>query len=690
MTNRITTTAVLAAATLVVGQALAQQAPQVTSPLRVTAPAPSLTMPSPEDAREQIERTPGGVDLIPAEEFRDKRVATVKDMFEYAPGVMAQSKYGQGDARMSIRGSGLSNNNHLRGLLLLQDGMPFNGADGFGDTMEVDPLAVRYIEVFRGANALQYGSSYLGGAINFVSPTGRSDPGYLVRMDGGSFGAFRSQVAAGGVIDKWDYYVTPTWSKAEGFRDHSENDYKRLIANIGYRPTQTVETRFFLQANEIDQDIPSGLTRTQALSTPRTTPATSFNNNTQRDIDSVRLGNKTTLLLGDFEVTTGGYFRDRTLYHPLSALVIDDRSKEFMVFGRAQTEGMIFGRKDRFLFGTNAFGGNNKAMRFRPLVNDIQGSKTNESDQRALTLDVYAENQYFVIPTVAFVTGVQASYADRVSKDRFLSDGDDSASRTYHNINPKIGLLWQAQPKLQVFGNYSWSTEPPNFSALNPTATAGFFPLKPQKAQTVEIGTRGNVGDWGWDLSLYHAWLKNEMQIFTFSDGTTQTLNAARTIHRGIELGLDAPVWRGVLLPAGEGSDRVRWRTAYTLNDFRFDGDARYGDNRLPVIPIHFLRTELRYDHPKGVYFGPNLEWVPTPPFIDNANTVQSIPYTLLGFKAGWKPQGTPLHLFFDARNLTDKTYVADVTATQSATQASANFNPGEGRAFYAGFEVRW
>ena len=40
----------------------------------------------------------------------------------------------------------------------------------------LEPLAARYVEVYRGPNALQYGAATLGGAINFVSPTGRSAP----------------------------------------------------------------------------------------------------------------------------------------------------------------------------------------------------------------------------------------------------------------------------------------------------------------------------------------------------------------------------------------------------------------------------------------------------------------------------------------------------------------------------------
>ena len=52
------------------------------------------------------------------------------------------------------------------------DGIPINTADGYVDSSEIDPTAYRYVEVYKGANALRFGANSLGGAINFVMPTG--------------------------------------------------------------------------------------------------------------------------------------------------------------------------------------------------------------------------------------------------------------------------------------------------------------------------------------------------------------------------------------------------------------------------------------------------------------------------------------------------------------------------------------
>ena len=89
----------------------------------------------------------------------------------------------------------------------MQDSIPLNLADGNGDFPGIDPLATRYIEVYRGANALQFGASNLGGAINFISPAGYNSPKFEVRTEFGSFGYNRLGIATGDIIDNLDYFL---------------------------------------------------------------------------------------------------------------------------------------------------------------------------------------------------------------------------------------------------------------------------------------------------------------------------------------------------------------------------------------------------------------------------------------------------------------------------------------------------
>src|SRR3546814_4626985 len=95
-----------------------------------------------------------------------------------------------------------------RGISLLLDGVPMNTADGLVDFFEVDPSAYRYVEVFKGGNALRFGANALGGAINLVTPTGRDASAFDGRIDVGSFGYVKGQASTGGVSGPLDYFAT--------------------------------------------------------------------------------------------------------------------------------------------------------------------------------------------------------------------------------------------------------------------------------------------------------------------------------------------------------------------------------------------------------------------------------------------------------------------------------------------------
>src|SRR5688572_6023038 len=80
--------------------------------------SPSLTSPDIELARELIEKTPGGVDVIDADEYKDGRTSSVSDALKFSPGVYVQPRFGAEEARLSIRGSGIQRTFHLRGISL--------------------------------------------------------------------------------------------------------------------------------------------------------------------------------------------------------------------------------------------------------------------------------------------------------------------------------------------------------------------------------------------------------------------------------------------------------------------------------------------------------------------------------------------------------------------------------------------
>mgnify|MGYP006426735275 CR=1 FL=1 len=648
---------------------------------------PALTVEDTEAARERIEKTPGAVEVVPAEDFRKKRAVTMKDMLEFVPGVFTQPQYGE-ESRLSIRGSGLSQNFHLRGVRLLQDGVPLNRPDGFGDFQEIDPLAFDRVEVLKGANALQFGATTLGGALNFVTPTGRSAEGVTARGEFGSFGFNRGQAQIGGVAGDLDYFVTGTFLEQNGFRDHSDSKSTRLNANFGYRLSPDIETRLHITYNNIDQELPGSLTRETALGDPDSAFAENVVDNFRRDINSVRLSNRTTVrLAGAGEVTVGGFYTTRDLHHPIF-LVLDNETETFGGFARYNDTVEVAGHSTELVLGSNIQAGTTDDRRFLNLGGE-KGALVDDLEEDALNVEVFAEARFFLRRDLALILGGQFAHNVRDTDDRLTEDGSDtSVRRTFNTFDPKFGVLWEPTAASQVFANVSRSTDVPTFIALNPTAQDEVPDVDEARATTLELGTRGTYGPIVWDAAVFHAWVKDEIQLFNRGQGRTFVQNAENTIHRGVELGftaeLLAPLGLTDELPGG-----LSLQNSYSFNDFRFDDDDTFGDNRLPGAPRHFLRAELLYEHPSGFFIGPNVEWVPTGVDVDNANTRKAPSYALLGARAGLDlPHG--VSLFLDGRNLTDKTFIANTNVLPVATDDATIFDPGDGLAINGGVELRF
>lgn len=115
-------------------------------------------------ARERLDERAGATTLVDGDRYRDGRVGNLVDALGFAPGVFVETRFGAEEARLSIRGSGLQRTFHGRGIVVLQDGVPLNLADGSFDFQAIEPLAARYIQVWRGANALEAGAAECRGA----------------------------------------------------------------------------------------------------------------------------------------------------------------------------------------------------------------------------------------------------------------------------------------------------------------------------------------------------------------------------------------------------------------------------------------------------------------------------------------------------------------------------------------------
>ena len=176
---------------------------------------------------------PGGTAVVDQATIDRTRAANLKDVLDFVPGVWIRPRFGADESQISIRGSGLRNNFHLRGVNVLIDGFIYGQADGFSDFESLELLTTKRIEVYKGANALAYGGYTLGGAINLVSKTGYDAGLVELRSEAGSYGFLKNYIGTGQVYGPFDIYAAFADTELDGYRDHSEQVRRRAYLTLG-------------------------------------------------------------------------------------------------------------------------------------------------------------------------------------------------------------------------------------------------------------------------------------------------------------------------------------------------------------------------------------------------------------------------------------------------------------------------
>ena len=640
------------------------------------------------ERRQRLAEVPGSVALIPAEEIRSTRQANLKDVLRFTPGVYVQPRFGAADeSQISVRGSGLRNNFHARGINLLVNGMPYRNADGFTDFESLELLTTEAIEVYKGANAFRYGGSTLGGAINLETKTGYSSGVIDATAEGGAFGFTKAQLASGGERNGFDWYGSYARTSLDGYRTWSDQRRDRVNLHAGYTLSPRVDVRSFYFFAHVREQLPGALTANELENDPRAADPENVANRWGRDYELHHVGVQLRAQLSPSQrLEVSPYFQYRDIDHPIFQ-VINQQSRDVGAELRYENTAKIGGHRNRFTAGLQPAA---QDMDNRQFVNlaGTHGDLTKDQTDRVYNLGVYAENLLAITNRLSAVVGARLDHSIRKSADHFLSDGDQSDRRVYNPVSPRAGLLFDL-PRVggQLYANASRTFEPPLLLELNSLTVPGFISLDGQSAWQFEIGTRGRTAGLAWDVAVFDAELRNEIlnlnvHPFPGAPFTVPTYrNAERTRHYGLEAGAQYQV-PGHLFTTASGGDWVTLRGAYTYARYRFVRDSILSGNEIPGAPRHVLSAEVKYSHPAGLSVAPSVEWVPESYFVNSANTATNRGWLVLAARADWTLTGTGLTAFVEGRNLTNTKRSPSV---QVDSDAGKYYEPMDGRAVYAG-----
>ena len=671
--------------------------PRVVNLKEVNVLAPrQLTQPTVAQALNEQRLIAGSTSLVQMSPLR-QRLSTLKDALAMQPGVIIQEFFGLNDQpRLNIRGSGIQSNPQRRGVYLLQDGIPVNFADGSYIIGVMDPMTAHFVEVFKGANALNFGASTLGGAINFVSPTANKQHGAntLVKVEVGSYG-YRAVAASMGY--RWqtsDAHISTSYSAQDGHRLYNHNTRWSIAANYGLKNLNGhVENRTYLHFTWLKFQFPGPLNMQQLMDNPKQVNAGvdlpfSMGPNVLRDkprrfARMIRVANRTGIRFNaNSDLVAAVYYQyaDDQFVFPITISIPHSYHHD----GGLTVSYRLNTGKHNLRAGLVASAGQ---IDRRTFINKdgLESFMFAHDNLQARNLTLFAEDLIRLTSKLNFVADAHLVYNERNSSDRFpqpdLRPWYSHMSKKYRYFrsqsttlnqhwtafNPRIGLIYSPfkGQDVQLFGNLSRSYEPPTFDELVGTEVTTNINTSPkrlyaialdkQTATTLELGSKGRTTRFSWNVAAYRSWVHNEiLEVKDYVRGIKRTENYPTTLHQGVEVGLNAVVADN---PWGINAGKLTLGGVYNFSDFRFSG-GKYQGKRLAGIPQHYLNLSAEYEHSCGLSLAAQVEWKPGETPIDHTNTMFQPAYRVWNVRAAYA-LGKNISLYVEMKNVANSRYAS-------------------------------
>ena len=256
--------------------------------------------------------------------------------------------------------------------------------------------------------------------------------------------------------------------------------------------------------------------------------------------------------------------------------------------------------------------------------------------------------------------------------------------RTFTHVSPKLGWTFQVSDRANLFASYRHAFRAPSEGQLFRQGSArNTIDLDAVRADNLEVGVRlAPRPRLSLDVSVYQ--LDKRDDILSFRDpvdGSTQSVNAGHTRHRGVEAALDY----GFGARAGV---RVAYTYArHTYEDWVVDPGAglefsgldqeaaprHFGTATAFVQPVPRVRTGIEL-----VYLGPY--------WMDAANTTRYGGHALVNLRAQVEA-ARHVRLFARLLNAGDRRYAESASYT---LQRGRELAPGRPRTVFAGVEIDW
>jgi len=654
-------------------------------------------------SRDEVQRLPYAIGVLGAPEIQTlQATVSLDEALPQIPGVFVNNRYNlaNGD-RISIRGFGARSQFGVRGVRIIQDGIPLTLPDGQSQLNNLDLAAAGRIEVIRGPASALYGNAS-GGVISVQTESAPPGPlGGEIRWLGGSFGDDRTyqkyDLKAAGRPGRADYYAHLAHFQTDGYRLHSAARYTLFNGRFGYRPDSVSDLT--IAVNYADTPLaenPSSLTDSLARAKPDTArdialspeqcppdPGLAGCQDLGEESRQGQLGINYRRRLGaEHQLSLMAYGLVRRLENriPFTLIELDRRA------GGARLEYRYAPLTGRITGLTGGIDLDRQADDRLETARDADqtGPATLDQDERVAALGLFAQGGVELYADLELTLSLRYDRVTFAVDDRLIAgdDPDDSGRRHMDQLSPMAGLRYSLAPSLNVYANIGRSFQTPTTTELTDSLGGFNESLQPERAINYELGLKGTVSErLSYDLAIFRTDVDG-LIVGSAVPGTERVFfeNAGATDLRGAELGVSALIVEGLVFTA------AYTHSDFVFRDFRSD-DNEFSGNRLPGVPPNQASGSLTYSHRSGVT-GALQVWGVDDYYVDNSNENRNEGYVTTNIRIGYSLRTPSLEILpvLGVNDIFDVRYNSSVVVN---AVARAFYEPAPGRYFYAGLRVK-
>jgi iron complex outermembrane receptor protein len=630
---------------------------------------------------------PLSLSIVPRSNFAPGKGYGLDEVLAGVPGVLAQSRFGNQDIRLTIRGFGArgagerSNAGTARGIRVLSDGFPETEPDGRTAFDLLDLSGAGVVEVVR-SNASSVWGNAAGGVVNVRSNTMFESPYAQYSSAFGSFGFRKEMVHAGMMLGDGRLALSMSNTNSDGWRYHSQSSLAQLnaavLAPLGERTTMGV---FLSGATNIFR-IPGPLSQAQFDSAARQSDSLYIKRDERRFNRLGRIGVTVSHEINDVHSLSASAFvnpkylqrserntfRDFTRYHTGGNLIYQQRLTLSEGVHNVLTVGMDEAYQDgAILFYTLSSTGS-------------RGSTLRDNKREgANNFGAFLQDELLLNDRWSVLFG--GRYDNITYYGESFINPKLNDSRSFTRFTPKGGITYRLSPTHSVYANVGGGVEVPAGNETDPIPTYGqdtIYAINPLldaiTSTTVEVGTKQIMqfgeGEWGgsltYDVALY--WLQVNNDIIPYRNGRFY-FTAGKTRRMGAELGARVVLTNGLSLDGAFTLSNNKY-IEYRVDSVHYSASkagifADYADNKVAGVPEVFFNAGVKYSpsYASGAYVRASLQGV-SGFYVDDPNRVRVPAWATMNAAIGidrFHPAGGAFYLsaFVGINNLLDKKYAS-------------------------------